>query len=106
MSKPIYVTQPYLPPLEEFIPYLQEIWDKKILTNGGSFHQQLEKALCDYLGVKHLAMFDKLGVKIFDVCKFDLVPLSDDVMKNNQAKIKNHFSEAALAMQLRNIFEG
>lgn len=55
--QPIYVTQPALPPLEEFIPYLQEIWDNKILTNGGPFHQQLEKALCDYLGVKHLALF-------------------------------------------------
>ncbi|MCX7088111.1 MAG: dTDP-4-amino-4,6-dideoxy-D-glucose aminotransferase VioA [Methylococcales bacterium] len=53
----IYVTQPTLPPLEEFIPYLQEIWDNKILTNGGPFHQQLEQALCDYLGVKHLALF-------------------------------------------------
>ena len=57
IQKPIYVTQPALPPLEEFIPYLQEIWDNKILTNGGPFHQQLEKALCDYLGVKHLALF-------------------------------------------------
>jgi dTDP-4-amino-4,6-dideoxygalactose transaminase len=56
-SSPIYVTQPVLPPLEEFLPYLQEIWDNKILTNGGPFHQQLEKALCDYLGVKHLALF-------------------------------------------------
>lgn len=56
-APPIYVTQPALPPLEEFIPYLQEIWDNKILTNGGPFHQQLEKALCDYLGVKHLALF-------------------------------------------------
>jgi len=56
-NKPIYVTQPVLPPLEEFIPYLQQIWDNKILTNGGPFHQQLEQALCDYLGVKHLALF-------------------------------------------------
>ena len=56
-AAPIYVTQPALPPLEEFIPYLQEIWDNKILTNGGPFHQQLEKALCEYLGVKHLALF-------------------------------------------------
>lgn len=53
----IYVTQPNLPPLEEFIPYLQEIWNSKVLTNGGPFHQQLEQALCDYLGVKHLALF-------------------------------------------------
>ena len=57
VKKPIYVTEPVLPPLEEFIPYLQEIWDKKILTNGGPFHQQLEKELCDYLGVEHLALF-------------------------------------------------
>ena len=56
-QKPIYVTQPTLPPLEEFIPYLEEIWAKKILTNGGPFHQQLEKALCEYLGVKHLSLF-------------------------------------------------
>ena len=57
MPQPIYVTQPHLPPLEEFIPYLEKIWANKILTNGGPFHQQLEQALCDYLGVKHLALF-------------------------------------------------
>jgi len=56
-NKPIYVTQPTLPPLEEFIPYLQQIWHSKILTNGGPFHQQLEQALCDYLGVKYIALF-------------------------------------------------
>lgn len=56
-SKPIYVTQPFLPPLEEFIPSLQAIWDSKVLTNGGPFHQQLEKELCEYLGVRHLSLF-------------------------------------------------
>ena len=56
-SGPIYVTQPQLPPLEEFLPYLQQIWDNKILTNGGPFHHRLEQALCDYLGVKYLALF-------------------------------------------------
>lgn len=56
-DKPIYVTQPHLPPLEEFIPYLEKIWDSKVLTNKGPFHQQLEKALCDYLGVEYLALF-------------------------------------------------
>src|SRR3990167_2700098 len=57
MRQPVYVTQPHLPPLEEFLPYLQEIWSNKILTNGGPFHQQLEKALCDHLDVNHLALF-------------------------------------------------
>ncbi len=53
----IYVTQPSLPPLEEFIPYLEQIWKNKILTNGGPFHQQLENALCEYLGVEHISLF-------------------------------------------------
>lgn len=57
MSKQIFVTQPYLPPLDEFIPYLEQIWENKILTNGGPFHQQLEKAVCEYLGVEHIALF-------------------------------------------------
>lgn len=56
-QKTIYVTQPFLPPLEEFLPYLEKIWDNKILTNGGPFHQQLEAALCEYLGVEHVALF-------------------------------------------------
>lgn len=55
--KKIYVTQPCLPPLEEFAPYLAQIWESKQLTNNGPFHQQLEQALCDYLGVKHIALF-------------------------------------------------
>lgn len=54
----INVTQPYLPPLEEFIPYLREIWESKMLTNGGPMHQQLEQALCEYLGVEHIALFN------------------------------------------------
>ena len=56
-ARPIFVTQPHLPPLEEFIPYLQQIWDNKILTNCGPFHQQLEEALCQHLGVEHIALF-------------------------------------------------
>jgi dTDP-4-amino-4,6-dideoxygalactose transaminase len=53
----IFVTQPYLPPLEEFIPYLEKIWSNKILTNGGEFHQLFEKELAEYLGVKYLSLF-------------------------------------------------
>ena len=56
-KQPTYVTQPYLPPLEEFIPYLETIWDSRILTNGGPYHQQFERALADYLGVNHISLF-------------------------------------------------
>ena len=48
---PIYVTKPFLPPLEEFIPYLEKIWETRILTNNGPFHQELEQKLCEYLEV-------------------------------------------------------
>ncbi len=56
-QQPIFVTQPYLPPLDEFMPYLEKIWKNKILTNNGPFHQELEAALCEYLGVKYLSLF-------------------------------------------------
>lgn len=57
-SKNIYVTQPYLPPLEELMPYFQKIWSTKVLTNGGPFHQELEAELCEYLGVKYISLFN------------------------------------------------
>jgi dTDP-4-amino-4,6-dideoxygalactose transaminase len=53
----IYVTQPYLPPLAEFVPYLEEIWASKKLTNGGPMHQRLERELCQHLGVHHISLF-------------------------------------------------
>jgi dTDP-4-amino-4,6-dideoxygalactose transaminase len=64
MNKPVYVTQPYLPPLDEFYPYLEKIWDSKVLTNCGPFHHQLEQALCDHLGVKHLALFTNATIAL------------------------------------------
>jgi len=53
----IYVTSPLLPSLAEYTPYLQDIWDRKWLTNNGHYHQELEKKLCEYLGIEHLSLF-------------------------------------------------
>lgn len=61
---PIYVTQPQLPPLDEFIPYLEEIWRSKWLTNKGPFHDKLEQALAEYLGVNHLALFTNATIAL------------------------------------------
>ncbi|MDA7700420.1 DegT/DnrJ/EryC1/StrS family aminotransferase [Methylophilaceae bacterium] len=57
MMKKINVAQPSLAPLEEFIPFLEKIWDSKCLTNGGPFHNQLEEELCKYLGVNYISLF-------------------------------------------------
>ena len=53
---PVYVTRPFLPPLEEFEPLLRQIWQTRILTNGGPFHQELEARLGDHLGVPQVAL--------------------------------------------------
>jgi dTDP-4-amino-4,6-dideoxygalactose transaminase len=58
MSNPIPVTRPSLPDLEELIPCLEEIWASRQLTNGGPFHDKLEAALCDYLGVPFVSLFN------------------------------------------------
>ena len=55
---PLYVAQPTMPPLEELMPYLEEIWRTKTLTNNGPFHARFEAALCEYLGVQHLSLFN------------------------------------------------
>lgn len=57
-NQKIPVTRPFLPPLEEFLPLVKEIWDSKWLTNGGPKHQELEELLAAYLKVEHLALFN------------------------------------------------
>ncbi|WP_299179814.1 DegT/DnrJ/EryC1/StrS aminotransferase family protein [uncultured Chryseobacterium sp.] len=56
-ENPILVTSPLLPPLEEFIPFLEDIWNNKWLTNNGKYHQELEKQLCDYLKIPYISLF-------------------------------------------------
>lgn len=57
MDKKIFVTEPSLPPLEEFLPYLQRIWKNKWLTNNGEYHQLFEAAVAEYLGVQYVSLF-------------------------------------------------
>jgi dTDP-4-amino-4,6-dideoxygalactose transaminase len=57
LSDPIYVTRPYLPPLTEFLPMLEEIWRTRVLTNHGPFHMRLEERLWDFLQVEQVSLF-------------------------------------------------
>lgn len=56
MDDPIYVTRPYLPPLAEFMPMLETIWNRRILTNSGPFHQQLETRLEAFLDAPFVSL--------------------------------------------------
>lgn len=54
---PITVTSPLLPDLHEFNVILQDIWVRKWITNNGFYHQELEKALEQYLRVEYISLF-------------------------------------------------
>ena len=56
-NDPIYVTKPFLPPLEEFSEYIENIWGSKQLTNKGPYHEMFEKSLAEYLNVKYVSLF-------------------------------------------------
>lgn len=56
MSETVTVTKPFMPPLEEYTQLLEEIWASRWLTNQGHFHNQLEEALGEYLGVPYLSL--------------------------------------------------
>ncbi|MBQ6275434.1 MAG: DegT/DnrJ/EryC1/StrS family aminotransferase [Bacteroidales bacterium] len=56
-NEKITVTSPLIPPLDEFLPYLEKIWASKWITNNGQFHKQLESELCKYLGVEYISLF-------------------------------------------------
>jgi dTDP-4-amino-4,6-dideoxygalactose transaminase len=74
----ISVTKPSLPELNEFIPYLESIWDSKWLTNNGQFHKELENKLTEFLGVKHISLCSNgtlalmLALKALD-CKGEII---------------------------------
>lgn len=56
MEDPIYVTRPFLPPLAEVVPMLELIWERRILTNSGPFHQELEARLAAFLDAPFVSL--------------------------------------------------
>ena len=54
-NKPIYVTQPSLPPLDEYTELLKSVWESGILTHNGPLVQRLEKELCQKLNLENFA---------------------------------------------------
>lgn len=59
-DKPILVTRPYLPTIEDFKKGCEEIWANQWLTNNGPMLQRFQKELSRYLGVPetNLALFN------------------------------------------------
>ena len=57
MKRKILVTQSSMPPMDEYVDEIRNIWETHWLTNMGEKHQQLQSALINYLGVEQLDLF-------------------------------------------------
>ena len=77
-KKVITVTSPLLPSLDEFMPYLQDIWNRKWLTNNGHYHQELEKALCEYLKVPYISLFTNGTLPL--ICALQALRITGEVI--------------------------
>ncbi len=78
LDAPVFVSEPLLPELSELMPMLQQIWEKKHVTNHGPLHQQLEAELQTYLGVDTAMLFNNGTIGLITALKlFDLPPGSE-----------------------------
>lgn len=55
---PIYVTKPFLPPLEDFCEGLKEIWETRQLTNDGPILRRFLKELCNFFESDNVCIFN------------------------------------------------
>lgn len=78
MDDIITVTSPLIPPLDEFTTYLEDIWKRKWLTNNGHFHQELEKALCEYLKVPYISLFTNGTLPL--ICALQAMRITGEVI--------------------------
>lgn len=77
-KKIITVTSPLLPDLDEFNVYLKDIWNRKWLTNNGHYHQELEKALCEYLKVPYISLFTNGTIPL--LCALQALRITGEVI--------------------------
>ena len=56
-DKPIYVTKPFLPPLEEFQRGLAEIWERAWLTNNGPIVEKFRDEMAEFCETENLCLF-------------------------------------------------
>lgn len=115
MNDNIFVTKPFLPPLEDFTPYLQKIWDTGILSNCGPFHVQLEQELAAYLGVPFISLFNNGTTALVIALKalgaegevittpFSFVATSHAVLWNRQTPVFADIEEDSLNLDPKKV---
>lgn len=67
MNRKILVTQTSMPPFEEYVNEIRDIWDSHWLTNMGPKHNKLEQSLERYLSVDNISLFTN-GHNALELC--------------------------------------
>lgn len=128
----ISVTQTFLPPLEEFTAYIQQIWDSKWVSNRGKLVQELEAKLIEYLGVGNLLIVNngtialQIAIKalelkgeiittpfsyvatvssiVWENCKPVFVDIDEDYLTIDERKIEAAITENTSAILATHVF--
>lgn len=94
LKEKISVVQPTLPPFDEYISEISDLWETKWLTHTGPKHQQLEKELQEYLDVDAVSLFSnghmalELAIQALDLSgeiittPFTFVSTTQAIMRN------------------------
>jgi len=80
MSRPLYITRPLLPDLQDVRAMLEQIWSSKNVTNGGPLHQALEQELERYLGVPCAMLFNNGTIGLLVALKLMDLPQGSEVI--------------------------
>lgn len=56
-AKPVYVTKPFLPPINEYVHGLEEVWNNHWLTNDGPILERFTKELSGYFNTNNVCLF-------------------------------------------------
>ncbi len=97
MEENIYVTKPSLPPLEEYVEYLKEIWSSSNLTNMGKFWQQFTKQLSEFMNAEYLLpmcnghMSLELAIQAFDL-KGEVITTPFTFASTTHAIVRNNLT--------------
>lgn len=76
--KKINVTRSSMPPIDEYIEEIRDIWDSRWLTNAGSKHQKLVQELSDFTGASEISLFSN-GHQALEAA-FSIFPVGSEVI--------------------------
>jgi dTDP-4-amino-4,6-dideoxygalactose transaminase len=131
-KKKMYVTEPFLPPLDEYVDQLKRIWQKNRLTNDGPLVQELEVNLARRFDIDHVLFLNNgttalqiainvLGLKgeiittpfsyvattssiVWEKCKPVFVDIDPETLNIDPAKIEEKITPSTTGIIATHVF--